>query len=98
MNLKKIMKCADKLFIINTTVFHQKIMVTFDFMPTLNFKHYWLLCQYDNIYVGDDIKCKSIELFLYYLYIVVVCKYISGAFSEQELLTRQSDKETWINE
>ncbi len=25
-------------------------------------------------------------------------KYICGAFSGQEVLTRQSDKETWINE
>ncbi len=37
-------------------------------------------------------KCKLIELFLYPLYIVVVCKYICGAFSGQELLTRQSNK------
>ncbi len=36
MNLKKIMKCTDTFFIINTTVFHQKIrIVNFDFMPTL---------------------------------------------------------------
>ncbi len=67
-------------------------------MCSLNFNHYCLLWRYDNIYVGDDIKCKSIELFLYHLYIVVICKYICGAFSGQELLTRQSDKETWINE
>ncbi len=67
-------------------------------MCSLNFKHYCLLCQYDNIYVGDDIKCKSIEIFLYHLYIVVTCKYICGAFSGQELLTCQSDKESWINE
>ncbi len=49
------------------------------------------------VYVGDDITCKLIELFLYHLYIVV-CKYICGAFSGQELLTCQSDKETLINE
>ncbi len=31
------MKCTDKLFIINTTLFHQKIrIVNFDFMPTLS--------------------------------------------------------------
>ncbi len=36
-----------------------------------------------------DIKCKLIELFLYNLYVVVVCKYICGAFSGQELLTCQ---------
>ncbi len=37
MNFKKIMKCTDKLFIINTTVFHQKIkIVNFDFMMNLN--------------------------------------------------------------
>ncbi len=31
------MKCKDKFFIINTTVFHQKIrIVNFDFMPTLS--------------------------------------------------------------
>ncbi len=29
-------------------------------MCSSNIKHYWLLSQYDNIYVGDDIKCKSI--------------------------------------
>ncbi len=50
-------------------------------MCSLNFNHYYLLWQYDNINVGDDIKCKSIELFLYRFYIVVVCKYICGAFS-----------------
>ncbi len=42
-------------------------------MCSLNFNHYWLLCQYNNIYVGDDIKCKSTELFLYHLYIIMVC-------------------------
>ncbi len=63
-------------------------------MCSLKFNHYCLLLRYDTIYVCDDIKCKSIEL----LYIVVVCKYICGAFSGQELLTRQSDKETWTNE
>ncbi len=32
-----LMKCTDKLFIINITVFHQKIrIVHFDFMPTLS--------------------------------------------------------------
>ncbi len=42
MNFKKIMKCTDKFFIINTTVFHQKVrIVNFDFMPTLKF------CVYD---------------------------------------------------
>jgi len=36
MNLKKIMKCTDKEFIMNTTVLHIKIrFVKFDFMPTL---------------------------------------------------------------
>ncbi len=32
-------------------------------MCSLNFNHYCLLWQYDNINVGDDIKCKSILLF-----------------------------------
>ncbi len=36
MNLKKIMKCTDNTFIINTTILHIKIrIVNFDFMPTL---------------------------------------------------------------
>ncbi len=38
MNFKKIMKCTDKLFIINTTVFHQEIIINFDFMLTLTSK------------------------------------------------------------
>ncbi len=67
-------------------------------MCSLDFNHYCLLWRYDNIYVGDDIKCKSIELFLYNFDIIVVCKYICEAFSGQDLLTRQSDKETWLNE
>ncbi len=45
---------------------------------------------YDNIYVGDGIKCKSIKLF--YIYIIVVCKYICGAFSGQELLNVRAIK------
>ncbi len=68
-------------------------------MCSLNLKHYCLLCQYDNMHVGDDKKkSKWTELFLYHLYIVVVCKYICGNFSGQELFKLQSDKETWINE
>ncbi len=66
-------------------------------MCSLDFNHYCLLWRYENINVGDDIKCKSIELFLYSLNIVVVCKYICGASSEQKLLTRQNDKETCMD-
>ncbi len=45
------------------------------------------MCSLNFNHVGDDIMCKSIENFL-----------LCGAFSGQKLLTRQSDKETWINE
>ncbi len=62
-------------------------------MYSFSFNNYCLLWLYNNINVSDDdIKCKSIKNVLYNLYIVVVCKYICGAFSGQELLTRQSDK------
>ncbi len=46
-------------------------------MCSLNFNHYCLLWQYANMLVM--IKCKSIEHF--HLYILMVCKYICGAFS-----------------
>ncbi len=61
-------------------------------MCSLNFNHYCLLWRYDNINAGFNIKCKSIELFLHRLYIIMLSKYICGAFSGQEILTRQSYK------
>ncbi len=50
----------------------------------IHFNHYCLLWQYDNIYVSDYKKCKSIELF-YIVYISSLYANISaGAFSGQE--------------
>ncbi len=43
------MKCTDKLFIINTTVFHQKI-INFDFMPTLT------QATQSDIYIEIDVQ------------------------------------------
>jgi len=41
MNFKKIIKCTDKSFIINTTILHiKRKFVKFDFMPTLKYKAY----------------------------------------------------------
>ncbi len=48
--------------------FGQILVLSTSQMCSLNFNHNCLLWWYDNINVGDDIKCKWIELFLYRLY------------------------------